>query len=234
VIIDHAYIAPFEIIPGRYVKISLSDTGTGMDDEIRGKIFEPFYSTKGMTTSSGLGLASAYGIIKNHGGFINVSSEMGKGATFDIYLPATVKEIVEKAPVPDPGDIQYGNERILLVDDEPIILDVGQKMLERLGYRVLVARSGDEALEVYGKQREDIALVLLDMIMPGMGGGETYDRLKAIDGDVRVLLSSGYSINGQAKEIMDRGCEGFIQKPFSLFDLSMNIRAALTITKESG
>jgi CheY-like chemotaxis protein len=156
---------------------------------------------------------------------------MGEGATFDIYLPATVTEIVEEAPVPDRGDIQYGNDTVLIVDDEPIIIDVGQKMLERLGYRVLIARSGDEALDVYGKQREDIALVILDMIMPGMGGGETYDRLKAIDGDVRVLLSSGYSIKGQAKEIMDRGCKGFIQKPFSLYDLSMKIREALAITK---
>ena len=231
VAIDQEYVAPFEIMLGRYVKISVTDTGTGVDDEIREKIFEPFYSTKGMTTSSGLGLASVYGIIKNHGGFINVSSEKGKGATFDLYLPATVKEIVEEAPVPDRGDIQYGQDTVLLVDDEPIIIDVGKKMLERLGYHVLIARSGDEALEIYGKQKEEIALVILDMIMPGMGGGETYDRLKAIDGDVRVLLSSGYSIKGQAKEIMDRGCKGFIQKPFSLYDLSMNIREALTIAK---
>ena len=230
VTIDQAYVAPFEIIPGRYVKITVTDTGTGMDDEIREKIFEPFYSTKEMTTSSGLGLASVYGIIKNHGGFINVSSEMGEGATFDIYLPATVKEIVAAAPVPDRGDIQYGHDTVLLVDDEPIIIDVGKKMLDRLGYRVLIARSGDEALEVYGKQGKAIALVILDMIMPGMGGGETYDRLKAIDGHVRVLLCSGYSIKGQAKEIMDRGCKGFIQKPFSLYDLSRKIREVLEET----
>ncbi len=231
VTIDQEYVAPFEIMLGRYVKISVTDTGIGMDEEIRGKIFEPFYSTKEMTTSSGLGLASVYGIIKNHGGFINVSSEIGAGATFDIYLPASDQEVVKEAPGPNRQAIQYGQDTILLVDDEPIIIDVGQKMLERLGYRVLIARSGDEALEVYGKKRTEIALVILDMIMPGMGGGETYDRMKAIDGNVRVLLSSGYSIKGQAKEIMDRGCKGFIQKPFTLFDLSMKIREALGETK---
>ena len=227
VTIDQEHAAPFEIMLGRYVKISVTDTGIGMDEKIREKIFEPFYSTKEMTTSSGLGLASVYGIIKNHGGFILVSSEIGEGTTFDIYLPASDQEIVEEAPDPDRHAIQYGQDTILLVDDEPIIIDVGQKMLERLGYRVVIARSGDEALEVYEKRREEVALVILDMIMPGMGGGETYDRMKTIDSDVRVLLSSGYSIKGQAKEIMDRGCKGFIQKPFTLFDLSMKIREAL-------
>lgn len=225
--LDEKYIKPFEIVLGKYVKISVTDTGIGMDRATRERIFDPFFSTKGMTTSSGLGLASVYGIIKNHGGFINVSSEMGKGTTFEIYLPASDQELVEETSGPDRHGIQYGQETVLLVDDEAIIIDVGQKMLERLGYRVLIARSGDEALEVYGKQGKEIALVILDMIMPGMGGGETYDRMKAIDGGVRVLLSSGYSIEGQAKEIMDRGCKGFIQKPFSLYGLSMKIREAL-------
>jgi len=225
--LDEKYIKPFEIVLGKYVKISVTDTGIGMDRATRERIFDPFFSTKGMTTSSGLGLASVYGIIKNHGGFINVSSEMGKGTTFEIYLPASDQELVEETPGPDRHGIQYGQETVLLVDDEAIIIDVGQKMLERLGYRVLIARSGDEALEVYGKQGKEIALVILDMIMPSMGGGETYDRMKAIDGGVRVLLSSGYSIEGQAKEIMDRGCKGFIQKPFSLYGLSMKIREAL-------
>lgn len=227
VIIDQEFVAPFEIVLGRYVKISVTDTGIGMKEEIREKIFEPFYSTKGMASSSGLGLASVYGIIKNHGGFITVQSEVGEGATFDIFLPASDKKILGEDPGPDRYDIQYGQATILLVDDEAMIIDVGQKMLERLGYRVLIARSGNEAIDVFEKRRNKIALVILDMVMPGMGGGETYDRMKEIDGNVKVLLSSGYSLEGQAKEIVDRGCMGFIQKPFSLNDLSMTVCEAL-------
>jgi signal transduction histidine kinase/CheY-like chemotaxis protein len=227
VIIDQEFVPPFEIVLGRYVKISVTDTGIGMKEEIREKIFEPFYSTKGMASSSGLGLASVYGIIKNHGGFITVQSEVGEGATFDIFLPASDQKILGEDPGPDRHDIQYGQATILLVDDEAMIIDVGQKMLERLGYRVLIARSGDEAINVFEKRRNKIALVILDMVMPEMGGGETYDRMKEIDGNVKVLLSSGYSLEGQAKEIVDRGCMGFIQKPFSLNDLSMTVCEAL-------
>jgi two-component system cell cycle sensor histidine kinase/response regulator CckA len=227
VALDENYLKPFEINAGKYVRISVVDTGIGMNNATLERIFDPFFSTKETTTSSGLGLASVYGIVKNHGGFINVYSEKGEGATFHIYLPASDKGILAEPPEPDQYGIRYGQDTVLFVDDEIMVIDVAQKMLERLGYRVLIARNGDEALKVYKKQREEIALVILDMIMPGMGGGETYDRMTAIDEDVRVLLSSGYSIKGQAKEIMDRGCKGFIQKPFTLFDLSMKIRAAL-------
>ncbi|MFO7784644.1 MAG: PAS domain S-box protein [Desulfatiglandales bacterium] len=218
------YVKPFAIIPGRYVKISVTDTGTGMDDSVRKRIFDPFFSTKDKGQGSGLGLASVYGIIKNHGGFINVYSEKGIGTTFNIYLPASEKEAVEQGPIPDRREIKYGCGTVLLVDDEDMILEVGRMILEKLGYRVFVARSGQEALDVYSKHKEEIDLVILDMIMPGMGGGEAYDRLKAIDGDVKVLLSSGYSINGLAKEIMDSGCGGFIQKPFAMEELSRKIR----------
>lgn len=141
------------------------------------------------------------------------------------------EELAEEERRPGWHKIQYGQGRVLLVDDEDMIIDVGQEMLETLGYRVLIARSGKEALDAYRKQKGMIDLVILDMIMPGMGGGETYDRMKEIDESVKVLLSSGYSINGQAKEIIDRGCMGFIQKPFSLNDPSINMREALGETK---
>jgi CheY-like chemotaxis protein len=113
------------------------------------------------------------------------------------------------------------------VDDEKVIIEVGQAMLEELGYRALTAGSGQEALDLYEKQREEIDLVILDMIMPGMSGGETYDRLKEVNGDVKVILSSGYSISGQAREILKRGCSGFIQKPFALVELSRRVRKML-------
>ena len=173
VTLDEACIRPPEVIPGRYVKISVTDTGTGMDETTRQRIFDPFFSMKGTGVGSGLGLASVYGIVKHHGGFINVYSEKGEGTTFNIYLPAAEKELVEEGPGPDRHKVQYGQGTVLLVDDEAMIIDVGQQMLERLGYRVLIARNGREALDLYGEKREEIDLVILDMIMPDMGGGET-------------------------------------------------------------
>jgi len=223
VTLDEEYIKPIAVAPGRYVKVSVTDSGVGMDAATREKIFDPFFTTRDVGQGSGLGLASVYGIIKNHGGFINVYSEKGTGTTFNIYLSASEKETMEEAPRPDRHEIQYGQGTVLLVDDEEMITEVGQAMLESLGYRVFTAGSGQEALALYEKQKDEIDLVILDMIMPGMGGGETFDRVKKMGGDVRVILSSGYSINGQAKEIMDRGCIGFIQKPFSMEALSIKV-----------
>jgi PAS domain S-box-containing protein len=217
----------FEIVPGRYVKVSVTDTGVGMDAATQEKIFDPFFSTKDTNQGSGLGLASLYGIVKNHAGFIKVTSEKGEGTTFNIYLPASENEAVKEGTTPKRHEIRYGRETILIVDDEDMILDVGKAMLEKLGYRTVTAGNGQEALVLYEEQRGKIDLVILDMIMPGMGGGETYDRLKEIDGNVKVILSSGYSINGQATEIMDRGCDGFIQKPFAMEDLSRKVREVL-------
>jgi CheY-like chemotaxis protein len=199
-----------------------------MDAETKEKVFDPFFSTKDTGQGSGLGLASVYGIIKNHNGFINVFSEKGAGTTFNIYLPASEKEIVDVKPVPEDSDILYGTGTILLVDDEAMITEVGQKMLEKLHYSVLTASNGQEALDLYKKQKKEIDLVILDMIMPEMGGAETFDRLKKINRRVRVLLSSGYSINGQAKEILNKGCYGFIQKPFEMETLSRKVHAAMT------
>jgi CheY-like chemotaxis protein len=178
-----------------------------------------------MGRGTGLGLASAYGIIKNHGGFIDVYSEEGEGSTFDIYLPASEKEVVKEDNLQE--ELLRGNETTLLVDDEDMIIEVGQGIIEKLGYEILIAKSGKEAIEIYKKNHDRIDMVILDMIMPGMGGGETYDKLKEINPGIKVLLSSGYSINGQASEILDRGCNGFIQKPFNVTDLANSIRKVL-------
>ena len=225
VTLDENYLKPFSIEPGKYVKISVTDTGVGMDKATQEKIFEPFFTTKEMGRGTGLGLASAYGIIKNHGGFINVYSEKGHGATFNIYLPASEKEVIEeKKPV---GDTLRGTETVLLVDDEDMIIEVAKEVLEHLGYKVLIAGNGKEAIETYEKNKEQIAIVLLDMIMPNMSGSDTYDRMKGINPKIKVLLSSGYSMNGTATEIMDRGCSGFIQKPFKMKELSQKLREIL-------
>ena len=222
-------VRSLEIKPGRYVKISVSDTGVGMDASIRERIFDPFFTTREVGKGTGLGLASSYGIIRNHGGIIDVKSEKGKGSTFDIYLPAAKSKVIDQRSEVSEV-IKPGSETILLVDDEGIIIDVTPEMLTELGYEVLTARSGEEALEQYRIiNRDKIDLVILDMIMPGMGGGETYDRLKQIDPEITVLLSSGYSIDGQATEILKRGCNGFIQKPFNIEILSKKIREILNV-----
>jgi PAS domain S-box-containing protein len=215
----------YETIPGHYVMLVVTDTGIGMDSKILGRIFDPFFTTKEMGRGTGLGLASVYGIVKGHGGYIEVESEKGHGSTFKVYLPASGEKVQKIEKAIDP--LTKGIGIILFVDDEEVILEVGEKFLKVLGYKVLLARNGKEAIETFKKYRDSIDLVLLDMIMPIMGGGEVYDRLKEISPEVKVLLSSGYSIDGEAGKIMERGCSGFIQKPFDIMQLSQSIRAIL-------
>ena len=216
---------PYKVQPGNYVFLSVRDTGGGMDKETRERIFEPFFTTKGLASGTGLGMASAYGIIKGHGGYIDVDSEKGKGTTFSIYLPATEKVIEEKKVLSD--ELVKGKGTVLLVDDEEMVLEAGKELLNHLGYEVLLAENGREALELYEKNLDKIDLVLLDMVMPVMGGGEAFDRIKEINTNVKVLLSSGYSLEGEAKEILERGCDAFIQKPFKLEQLSQKLREML-------
>ena len=211
--------------PGNYVLLMVTDTGTGMDEEDMRRIFDPFFTTKEMGRGTGLGLASAYGIIKGHGGYIDVESEKGHGTTFKIYLPATKKKVERTVKAAE--QVIVGSGTILLVDDEAMVLDVGVKLLEKLGYTVLQAKGGREAIGVYKQNQDKIDIVILDMIMPDMGGGETYDKMKAINPNEKILLSSGYSIDGQAKEILARGCDGFIQKPFTMKELSQSISEIL-------
>jgi two-component system cell cycle sensor histidine kinase/response regulator CckA len=170
-------------------------------------------------------LATVYGIIKAHEGMINVYSEPGHGTTFNIYLSASEKEVVKEQVVSE--NIVEGTETILLVDDEKMVLEMSREMLEFLGYRVYTAGSGQEAIAVYLEKRNEIDMVILDMIMSGISGEVTFDRLQEINSEIKVLLSSGYSIHGEAKTIMDRGCAGFLQKPFHLEKLAGKIREAL-------
>ena len=216
---------PYALNQGEYVKIAVADTGVGMDKSTLERIFEPFFTTKEVSRGTGLGLASAYGIIKNHNGMIEVTSDMGHGTTFTIYLPKSDKDFLEERPAIEKAI--KGREIIMLVDDEEMVAEVGQKMLQKLGYRVILAQSGQKAIQIFEKLHSRIDLVILDMIMPEMGGSETFDHLKAIAPDIKVLLSSGYAIDGQASQIMERGCNGFIQKPFSLKHFSQKIREIL-------
>jgi signal transduction histidine kinase/CheY-like chemotaxis protein len=223
--LDESRAKASSIIAGRYVKISITDTGVGMDERTKERIFEPFFTTKEMGRGTGLGLATVYGIIKGHKGVINVYSEKDHGTTFNIYLPATEKEAVKKKEYAT-GPLR-GHETILLVDDEKTVREVSRELLERLGYRVISAGGGQEAVEIYRTDKDTIDLVILDMIMPGMSGSETFDRLRDMNSDIKVILSSGYSLNGQARSILDRGCQAFLQKPFTLQALSENLREVL-------
>lgn len=218
-------VRPYGLNSGRYVKISVTDTGVGIDEAIQNRIFDPFFTTKEVSRGTGLGLASVYGIIKNHSGIINANSKKGEGATFNIFLPASEKKIFKEKMIQK--EILMGSETVLLVDDEDMILDVGRDLLEKLGYEVLTVKSGIEAIEIYRTNQKKIDIVILDMVMPKMGGGDTYEKLRDIDPAVKVLLSSGYSIDGQASKILSRGCDGFIQKPFDIKSLSLEIRKIL-------
>ena len=223
--IDKERITPYRVKAGDYIKITISDTGVGMDEKTQRRIFDPFFTTREMGRGKGLGLASVYGIIKNHEGFINVVSKTGRGTQFEIYLPASRQPAtLREQPVEEFSSAQ---ETVLLVDDEDMIIDVGRRMLEKLEYETLTASSGHEAIEIYKRRQKDISLVILDMVMPKISGGETFDRLKAINPAIKVILCSGYSIDGQASEILKRGCNAFIQKPFNLKTLSYHIRAVL-------
>jgi len=211
--------------PGLYARLIVTDTGAGMDAKTMSRIFEPFFTTKGPGQGTGLGLASVYGIIKNHAGFIGVESEMGKGSTFTLLLPATERQVAEdKTPT---AVLQRGTGTILVVDDEEQIVKVCARLLQKLGYEVLTAAGGRQAIELVRRFVAKISLVLLDMTMPEMSGRQTYETLQKIMPGLKVLLSSGCSVEGQAQELLDSGCNGFIQKPFDAVVLSEKLRTIL-------
>ena len=225
VVLDSAYAKAYNVKPGNYTKTSVTDTGIGIEKIVQNKIFDPFFTTKDRGRGTGLGLASAYGIIKNHDGIINVYSERGKGTSFTFYLPSAGE--MEISGEQDDIKPLRGTETILIVDDEDMILEVARELLENLGYHTRVAKSGQMAVEIYIQERNAIDLVILDMVMPGMSGGDTYDKIRQINPKVKALLASGYSIDGKASHILQCGCDGFIQKPFNIQDLSRKIRDVL-------
>jgi len=211
---------------GVYASLEVRDTGTGMTTEVRNRVFEPFFTTRSGDGHSGMGLPSVYGIVKNHDGGIHVESVPGEGSVFRIYLPAAAHVATEAAHPPavlSPG----GTETILVVDDDPEIREVASALLSALGYRTITADDGDAACRVYRERGSEIRLVLLDIIMPKMGGRETFRVLREMAPGLPVLLSSGYSVEGLAQEILDEGANGFIQKPYSLPELAGMIRRIL-------
>jgi PAS domain S-box-containing protein len=210
---------------GAHAILSISDTGVGMDPKTAQRIFEPFFSTKGEGKGTGLGLAMVYGVVKNHGGFVDVSSEPGRGTTFNIFLPLSGKPESEASSEPEP--VFDGNELVLVVDDEEPIRALAKEMLEGYGYRVILAEDGVKAIEMFEEHNGNIGLVILDMVMPNMGGRETFLKMKKINPNVKALLSTGYSQSGKAQEILDSGVLGFVQKPYQLTTLLSKVRSVL-------
>ena len=218
----------FDIQPGPYLCLSIIDTGEGMDEETMAHLFEPFFTTKKPGQGSGLGLASAYRIIKNHHGAIGVQSEKGKGATFDIYLPAS--QAVPQVLAPREGQVISGHGTILVVDDEPLLRRVAGKLLQKLGYSVLEASSGQNALDIFQEQGAEIDLVILDLIMPGLNGFQTLERLRVLNPRVPVLMCSGYD-DDEAQELPPG--VNFLAKPYPLETLSQRVSEALERARAS-
>ena len=225
IVLDETFVKPYEAEPGRYIKISVTDTGIGMDEATMRRIFEPFFTTHEPGRGTGLVLASVFGIVKNHNGLITVKSQVGKGSTFDVYLPGSELSPEVETPVVEP--IEMGTETILLVDDEEYIIDVARLMLEGLGYSLLTANNGEKAIALYRDNQEKISLVILDMVMPDMDGEDVYRHLLDIRPDVKVLFASGYYVVEQAQSLLMAGSSDFLQKPFNMHQLSTKIRAML-------
>ena len=210
--------------PGRYVRVRVSDSGQGIDPVVLEHIFEPFFTTKGPGKGSGLGLAMVYGIMKNHRGFVTCSSEPGRGTAFDLFFPAG-RESSSREKAPAPGELPGGHERILLVDDDRNVRELGEEILKKFGYEVLTAEDGEQALALYEKETGRIDLVILDLIMPGMGGVKCIETLVKVDRHARVLVASGY---GAGEEPVLNGLSrGFIRKPYDIASMLHTIRAVL-------
>ena len=208
---------------GAYIWLTIEDDGKGMDEETVSRVFEPFFTTK--FQGRGLGMAAVYGIVKNHNGWIYINSELGKGTKVSICLPAIDKEKI--SPKKIETEPVKGTGTILVIEDEEMVMDVTLSMLERLGYRVIGAKTGHEAINIVKSYDGDIDLAILDIVLPDMWGKEVYPILMEVRPDLKVLVYSGYSIDGPAQEILDSGAEAFIQKPFSIAALSEKVKELL-------
>ncbi|MBF0530867.1 MAG: response regulator, partial [Deltaproteobacteria bacterium] len=214
-------------VPGNYVLLTVSDTGCGMDRKTIQHIFDPFFTTKGIGKGTGLGLASVYGIVKGHGGYITCYSEVGQGTTFKIYLPVVAsKDIPEDQPSERPSLIG-GSETILLADDEEAIRGFASAALQRFGYTVITAVSGEGTLEKLIDQKSKIDLVILDIGMPGMGGHRCLSEILKIDPAAKVMIVSGYSADAHVKKALEAGAAGYVGKPYQLNDLLNKVRSVL-------
>ena len=225
--------------PGKYSKFTITDEGSGIEEDILPRIFDPFFTTKEPGKGTGLGLSSAYGIIKNHGGAIEISSKKGSGTTACIYLPVTEKTIAAK--IRDADDLKYpmphktalvANREItvLAIDDNPGVLETLAKMLKQEGFNVLVAMSGKNGIELYRSAKDEIKVIVLDMIMPEMGGFEAFNSIRQLNPEAKFVLSSGYSLSEEVVQMLSLGGVEFLQKPFSPEEMLRKINLVISKT----
>jgi CheY-like chemotaxis protein len=213
--------------PGRLVRLEVTDTGQGMDRAVCERIFDPFFTTKDPGRGTGLGLATVYGIVKAHGAHIACASQPGRGSRFTITLPAQ-GQAPQKAPAAKAGPgLPAGSETVLLVDDEPTLLNLGAAMLRRAGYRPLTARRGEEALELCRSRPGEVELVVLDLSMPGMGGQQCLEELRRLRPGLPVLIASGYLSDHKVHEALAAGASDFVAKPFTRAELLRKVRELL-------
>jgi CheY-like chemotaxis protein len=220
-------ISGLNIPSGNYIEFSFADTGCGMEKDVVQRIFEPFFTTKKAGKGTGLGLAVVHGIVKKHDGFIYCESELDQGTIFKIIFPASTSGKPPQKIEEQPQQSPYGTETILFVDDEPNILEIGKETLSSYGYEVVTAENGEQALEVYNAQKNKISLVIMDLNMPGMGGKRCLIDLLTINNNAKVLMTSGYSIPQQTRDLIKVGAAGFINKPYKPDELLLKIRRIL-------
>jgi two-component system, cell cycle sensor histidine kinase and response regulator CckA len=223
------YATPPGTKPGDYVQLTVSDTGIGMDNEVLDRIFDPFYTTKGLAYGTGLGLSVVHGILEQHDGYISCDSTPGVGTTFKMYFPVSLRindsDAVEEAVLPT-----RGTERILFVDDEEHLRELVSRFLKRSGYQVITAQDCQGAVEVYEKERKNISLVIMDLIMPKIGGKRCLKELLKIEPQVKVLVASGYSDSDNRDELIEAGAKGYVAKPYHMADLLRTVREILNVT----
>jgi CheY-like chemotaxis protein len=229
VFLDEEYCKThLEATTGNYVMLGISDNGVGIDKNTLEYIFDPFFTTKDYDKGTGLGLAMVYGIIKNHEGHIMCSSEPGEGTIFKIHFPVFKEEFIERPELEEEiEEIRGGTETILLVDDDEPIRELAEEILKRFGYNVLSVKDGESALKMYQKKKEDISLIILDLIMPGMGGAKCLEEILKINPSQKVIIASGYSSNGSAKDLLEKGAKDFIKKPYEMRPMLAAVRDVL-------
>jgi CheY-like chemotaxis protein len=213
--------------PGKHVRITVTDTGKGMSGEVMKRLFEPFFTTKGEKSGTGLGLAVVYGIVQHHDGFIDVRSTEGEGSTFEVFLPVSKEMRSEKTTDSIEGSLTAGKGTMLVVEDEPQVRKMIRLTLEKSGYTVVSAANGIEAVSKFRTHQNDIDLVILDMVMPEMGGQQCFHELKGMNPDVKIVIMTGYTADGSADDFVRDGALQIIEKPFELREFTKIVQRAI-------